>query len=76
MLARRFQSRADGVAFIYGTALRNLSIALAIAMTVLGPEGSEAALLISMGFIFQAQLAAWHVKMLPRWLPEKNVIQM
>lgn len=65
LLAKLFTQRADGVAFIYGTALRNLSIALAISMTVLGPKGSEVALLISMGFVFQAQLAAWHVKILP-----------
>lgn len=68
LLARLFALRANGVAFIYGTVLRNLSIALAIVMTVFGAEGSETALLISMGFIFQAQLAAWHVKLLPRWL--------
>lgn len=68
LLAKLFTLRANGVAFIYGTVLRNLSIALAIVMTVFGPEGSETALLISMGFVFQAQLAAWHVKFLPRWL--------
>lgn len=70
-LARYFAKRADGIAFIYGTALRNLSIALAIAMTVFGKNGSEVALLVSMGFVFQAQLAAWHVKALGRLLPER-----
>ena len=70
-LARFFSKRTDGIAFIYGTALRNLSIALAIAMTVFGQSGSEVALLISLGFIFQAQLAAWHVKWIGRLLPEK-----
>lgn len=70
-IARYFAKRADGIAFIYGTALRNLSIALAIAMTVFGKAGSEVALLISMGFIFQAQMAAWHVKWITRLLPEK-----
>lgn len=71
-LARYFASRADGVAFIYGTALRNLSIALAISMTVLGKQGTEIAILISIGFIFQSQLAAWHVKYLGKLLPEKG----
>jgi arsenite transporter len=70
-LARFFSRRADGVAFIYGSALRNLSVALAIAMTVFPEQGTEVALLISLGFIFQSQLAAWHVKFLPRFLPEK-----
>lgn len=68
LLAKLFVQRADGVAFIYGTVLRNLSIALAISMTVLGSKGSEVALLISIGFVFQAQLAAWHVKMLPYFI--------
>lgn len=71
-LARYFASRADGVAFIYGTALRNLSIALAIAMTVLGSQGTEVAILVSIGFIFQSQIAAWHVKYLGKLLPEKG----
>lgn len=71
-LARYFVKRADGIAFIYGTALRNLPIALAIAMTVFGKAGSEVALLISMGFIFQAQMAAWHVKWIGKLLPEKS----
>jgi ACR3 family arsenite transporter len=75
-LARFFTKRTDGIAFIYGTALRNLSIALAIAMTVFGKSGSEVALLISLGFIIQAQMAAWHVKWINRLLPEKpmNII--
>ncbi len=74
-LARFFRVRADGIAFIYGTALRNLSIALAIAMTVFGESGSEVALLVSLGFIFQAQMAAWHVKMIGRLLPERKPAQ-
>jgi ACR3 family arsenite efflux pump ArsB len=69
-LARVFKNRGDGIAFIYGTALRNLSIALAIAMAVFGPEAADVALLISLGFIFQAQMAAWHVKWIHKLLPE------
>lgn len=69
--ARFFAKRPDGIAFIYGTALRNLSIALAIAMTVFGKAGAEVALLISLGFIFQAQMAAWHVKWIAKLLPAK-----
>jgi len=70
LVARRFVSRKDGIAFIYGTALRNLPIALAIAMTVLGNQAGDVALLISMGFIFQAQMAAWHVKSIGKILPD------
>ncbi len=43
--------------------MRNLSIALAIAMTVFGKQGAEIALIISMGYIIQVQSAAWYVKL-------------
>jgi len=75
-LARLFQKRGDGIAFIYGTALRNLSIALAIVMAVPSLQGSPAVLLISIGFILQSQLAAWHVKHLDRILPVGSKILM
>jgi predicted Na+-dependent transporter len=44
--------------------MRNLSLALAIAITVFGPvEGAEIALIIAMGYIIQVQSAAWYVKL-------------
>ncbi|MFO7710326.1 MAG: bile acid:sodium symporter [Candidatus Woesearchaeota archaeon] len=54
--------RGDGIALVYGTVMRNLSIALAIAMTVFGEQGSEIALIIAMAYIIQVQAAAWYVK--------------
>lgn len=57
-------SRGDAIALVYGTVMRNLSIALAIAITVFGPkEGSEIALIIAMGYIIQVQSAAWYVRL-------------
>ncbi len=56
-------NREDGIALVYGTVMRNLSIALAIAMTAFGKEqGSEIALIIAMSYIIQVQAAAWYVK--------------
>lgn len=69
LLARLFKRRPDGIAFIYGTALRNLSIALAIAMTTFGAAGADAALLVALGFVLQAQMAAWHVRFIGKLLP-------
>ncbi|MBE9067655.1 arsenic resistance protein, partial [Leptolyngbya cf. ectocarpi LEGE 11479] len=47
----------------YGTVMRNLSIALAIAMTAFGKEqGAEIALIIAMAYIIQVQAAAWYVR--------------
>lgn len=62
-IAKRFFNRADGLALVYGTVLRNLSIALAIAMTSFGKEGSEIALIIALGYIVQIQISAWYVRL-------------
>ncbi len=57
-----FFNREDGIALVYGTVMRNLSIALAIAMTVFGENGSDIALIIALAYIIQVQSAAWYVK--------------
>ena len=54
--------RGDAIALVYGTVMRNLSIALAVAMNAFGPAGSEAALVIALAYIIQVQSAAWYVK--------------
>lgn len=54
--------RGDAVALVYGTVMRNLSIALAIAINAFGPKGAETALVIALSYIIQVQAAAWYVK--------------
>ena len=56
---RRMLERGDAIAVVYGTVMRNLSIALGIAMTAFG---AEAALLLATAYIVQVQSAAWYVK--------------
>jgi ACR3 family arsenite efflux pump ArsB len=64
VVSKTFFERGDAIALVYGTVMRNLSIALAIAITVFGSqEGSEIALIIAMGYIIQVQSAAWYVKL-------------
>ena len=58
--------RGDAIALVYGTVMRNLSIALAIAMGVFGARGADAALLIALAYIVQVQAAAWYVKLTDR----------
>jgi len=58
--------RGDAIALVYGTVMRNLSIALAIAMGVFGEKGADAALLIALAYIVQVQAAAWYVKLTDR----------
>lgn len=54
--------RGDGIALVYGTVMRNLSIALAIAINSFGEAGADAALVIALAYIIQVQSAAWYVK--------------
>ena len=62
IVGKIFLSKEDEIALVYGTVMRNLSIALAIAMTVFGKEGSEIALIIALSYIVQVKSAAWYVK--------------
>lgn len=67
LVARKTQSRGNGIALVYGTVMRNLSIALALSMTAFGEAGAPAALLIALAYIIQVQSAAWYIK-LTGWL--------
>jgi len=69
---RAFLPRADAIALIYGTSLRNLSISLAIAVNAFGKAGTEAALVLAAAFIVQTQVATWSTKFVDRLfgLPE------
>lgn len=62
LVARAWLSRGDGIALVYGTVMRNLSIALALAMNAFGEAGTDAALLIALAYIIQVQSAAWYVR--------------
>ena len=61
-----FLSRGDAVALVYGSVMRNLSIALAIAINAFGKEGASAALVVAIAYIVQVQSAAWYVKFTDR----------
>jgi len=63
LVAKVFLNRGDAIALVYGTVMRNLSIALAVAMNAFGKAGSEAALVIALAYIIQVQSAAWYVRL-------------
>jgi ACR3 family arsenite transporter len=75
LVAKLFFNRSDGLALVFGTVLRNLSIALAIAMTSFGKEGSQIALIIALGYIIQIQFSAWYVKLSSRIFGKPEDIQ-
>ncbi len=62
-VGKRFLSRGDAIALVYGSVMRNLSIALAIAINAFGKEGASAALVVAVAYIIQVQSAAWYVKL-------------
>jgi arsenite transporter len=63
ILGRMLFGRGDAIALVYGTVMRNLSIALGIAITTFGPE---AALVLAAGYVVQVQAAAWYVRVTDR----------
>lgn len=66
VVGRALLMRGDAIAFVYGTVMRNLSIALAVAVNAFGSAGSDAALVISIAYIIQVQSAAWYVRLTDR----------
>lgn len=75
LVGSRLFARGDGIALVYGTVMRNLSIALAIAINAFGEAGANAALVIALAYIIQVQAAAWYVRFTDRLFgppPEKT----
>lgn len=62
VIGKIFFKRGDAIALVYGTVMRNLSIALAIAINAFGAAGTDTALVIAVSYIVQVQSAAWYVK--------------
>jgi ACR3 family arsenite efflux pump ArsB len=63
LIGRVSLKRGDAIAMVYGTVMRNLSIALGIAIASFGPE---AALVLALAYMVQVQSAAWYVKLADR----------
>jgi arsenite transporter len=66
ILARWLLPRGEAIAMVYGTVMRNLSIALAVAMNAFGASGSDAALVVALAYVIQVQSAAWYVRFTDR----------
>ena len=66
ILGKMLLERKDAIALVYGSVMRNLSIALAIAINAFGKEGTSAALVVAIAYIIQVQSAAWYVKFTDR----------
>ena len=62
VIGKIFFSKSDSIALVYGTVMRNLSVALAITLVVFGKQGSEVALIIAIAYLMQVKSAAWYGK--------------
>jgi arsenite transporter len=74
VIGKTLLPEGDAIALVYGSVMRNLSIALAISINAFGPEGSSAALVIAVAYIIQVQSAAWYVKLTGKLFLRKKVI--
>jgi ACR3 family arsenite efflux pump ArsB len=66
LVGKLFFTRGEAIALVYGTVMRNLSIALAVAMTVFQEKGADIAIIIALAYIIQVQSAAWYVRLTDR----------
>jgi ACR3 family arsenite efflux pump ArsB len=74
VVGRVFFKRGDAIAMVFGVVMRDLSIALAIAMTAFGRQGVTIALLIALAYVIQIQSAAWYVRMVDKIFGSRNVV--
>ncbi len=66
IIGKMFFKREDAIAMVFGVVMRDLSIALAIAMTAFKEQGMTIALLIALAYVIQIQSAAWYIKLVPK----------
>ena len=66
LIGKVFFGRADAIALVYSSVMRNLSVALAIAMVAFGKDGLEIALIISVAYVIQVQAAAGYLRLVDR----------
>ena len=72
VIAKALFNREDGIALVYGTVMRNLSIALAIALSIFSTSGSDVALIVAVAFVVQIQGAALYLKVVNKLLGHKT----
>lgn len=62
IIAKKLFTREDSIALVYGTVMRNLSVALAVTLAVFGKEGTQVALIVAIAYLIQVKSAAWYGK--------------
>ncbi len=73
LIGRAFFQRTDAVALVYGAVMRNLSVALAIAVVAFGKDGVDIAIIIAVAYVIQVQMAAGYLRVLDKFFGEADV---
>ncbi len=71
LIGHYFCKEHNKTALVYGTVMRNLSVALAIAMTAFEEGNSTIALIIAVSYVFQVQFAALYVKIFNKFRKQR-----
>lgn len=66
LTGRVLYPRGDAIALVYGSVMRNLSVAMAISLVAFGQQGLEVALIIAVAYVIQVQSAAWYLRLVDR----------
>ena len=64
MIGKRTLNREDGIALVYGSTMRNLTIALGISLSAFG--GGLAVFLIAISYVIQVPMAAFYMQLAKR----------
>ncbi len=61
-IGRRLFKREDSLSLLFSTVMRNLSLAMAVAVNTFPEIGGQAALLLALGYVIQVQSASLYVR--------------
>lgn len=76
VIAKKLFNREDSIALVYATVMRNLSIALAIALSIFAKKGADVALILAVAFVVQIQGAAWYLKIVDKVFGKKTMVRV
>ncbi|OEF98662.1 arsenic resistance protein [Desulfuribacillus alkaliarsenatis] len=71
IISKKWFNKEDGIALVYGTAIRHLTISLGITIAAFG---GITVFVITFAYVFQAQAAAWYGKIANKYIWKSAII--
>ncbi len=68
-IGKRLFNRGDSLALLFSTVMRNLSLAMAVAVNTFPEIGGQAALFLALGYVIQVQAASLYVRTAGKAVP-------